>query len=117
MYSEIKNCRICKSKDLQTILSLGEQYLTGVFPKSKEIGEKVSKRPLDLVRCSCCGLLQMRQSYILSEMYGHNYGYRSCLNSSMVSHLDSKIKALEKFAKPQENDLVVDIGSNDATPL
>ncbi len=33
MYTEINKCRISESKNLITVLSLGEQYLTGVFPK------------------------------------------------------------------------------------
>ncbi|MEO5684440.1 MAG: class I SAM-dependent methyltransferase [Chitinophagaceae bacterium] len=115
MYTEIKKCRISGSTNLVTVLSLGEQYLTGVFPKSKE--EVVSKGPLDLVWCPDSGLLQMKQSYSLDEMYGDNYGYRSGLNGSMVKHLQLKIKTLERLAKPADNDLVIDIGSNDATSL
>lgn len=115
MYSEIKECRICKSNNLINVLSLGEQYLTGVFPKMK--GEKVSKGPLDMVFCPKCGLLQMQQSYCADEMYGENYGYRSGLNRSMVKHLEHKINTLEMLAKPTEDDLVIDIGSNDATSL
>lgn len=115
MYTEIKKCRICNSVNLVTVLSLGEQYLTGVFPKSPK--EKITKGPLDLVWCPKCGLLQMKQSYSLDEMYGDNYGYRSGLNSSMVNHLQQKMHALELLAKPSDNDIVVDIGSNDATAL
>ncbi len=115
MYTEIKNCRICKSKKINTILSLGDQFLTGVFPKSPN--DKISKGPLDLVRCSNCGLLQMKQSYNIDEMYGENYGYKSSLNSTMVKHLRQKIHTLENLVKVLENDIVIDIGSNDATTL
>ena len=115
MHSEIKKCRISGSSNLITVLSLGEQYLTGVFPKSKE--EEVSKGPLDLVWCPDGGLLQLKQSYSLDEMYGDNYGYRSGLNTSMVRHLTNKIHALERLVILNQNDLVIDIGSNDATSL
>jgi len=115
MYSEISKCRISGSKNLITVLSLGEQYLTGVFPKSIE--EEVTKGPLDLVWCPDSGLLQMKQSYSLDEMYGDNYGYRSGLNASMVRHLTNKIHTLERLVKLNEKDLVIDIGSNDATSL
>ena len=115
MYSEISKCRISGSENLVTVLSLGEQYLTGVFPKSTE--EEVSKGPLDLVWCPDSGLLQMKQSYDSNEMYGDNYGYRSGLNNSMVKHLQNKISFLEKLVKPTKDDLVIDIGSNDATSL
>jgi len=115
MYNEITKCRIGGGTNLITVLSLGEQYLTGVFPKSS--ADKITKGPLDLVWCPTSGLLQMKQSYSLDEMYGDNYGYRSGLNISMVRHLEQKIAALERLVKPQSNDLVIDIGSNDATSL
>jgi hypothetical protein len=115
MYSEISKCRISGSTNLINVLSLGEQYLTGVFPKSP--GEEITKGPLDLVWCPDSGLLQMKQSYSLDEMYGDNYGYRSGLNGSMVRHLTNKIHTLQRLVEISENDLVIDIGSNDATSL
>ena len=115
MYKEIKKCRIGDSSNLTTVLSLGNQYLTGVFPKDKS--EKITKGPLELVWCSDTGLLQMKHSFSLDEMYGDNYGYRSGLNSSMVAHLQQKINTLENLVILSEDDLVIDIGSNDATSL
>ncbi|MBX7174442.1 MAG: class I SAM-dependent methyltransferase [Pyrinomonadaceae bacterium] len=115
MHIKIKKCRICQSENLKKVVSLGEQYLTGVFPKSEK--EKITKGDVDVIWCENCGLLQMLQSYDLSEMYGDNYGYRSGLNASMVRHLTSKIQTLEKLVSLSENDLVIDIGSNDATSL
>ena len=115
MYTDVKKCRVCSSGKLNLVLSLGEQYLTGVFPKS--IDEKITKGPLELVFCDECTLLQMKHSFSLDEMYGENYGYRSGLNSSMVSHLQQKIRSLELLVKLTSEDLVIDIGSNDATSL
>src|SRR5678815_97342 len=115
MYTEISQCRISKSKNLVNVLSLGEQYLTGVFPKNKN--QEITKGPLDLVWCPDSGLLQMKQSYSLDEMYGDNYGYRSGLNVSMVTHLTNKIRTLERMVTLSSDDLVIDIGSNDATSL
>lgn len=115
MYKEISKCRISGSSNLVDVFSLGEQSLTGVFPKS--VDEKITNGPLDLVWCPDSGLLQLKQSYSLDEMYGDNYGYRSGLNASMVKHLTQKIHYLELLAKPTGNDIVIDIGSNDATSL
>jgi len=112
---KINKCRISGESDLVDILSLGDQYLTGVFPSSKE--EKVTKGPLDLVWAKESGLLQLKHSYDLGEMYGDNYGYRSGLNASMVEHLSNKINSLENLVQLNPNDIVIDIGSNDATSL
>jgi hypothetical protein len=115
VYTTINKCRINGSTNLQSVLSLGEQELTGVFPKDPT--QKITKGPVDLVWCPDSGLLQLKQSYSLDEMYGDNYGYRSGLNASMVSHLTQKISMLERLVALQPNDLVIDIGSNDATSL
>jgi hypothetical protein len=115
MYTEIKKCRICGNANILEVLSLGEQHLTGVFPKT--IDTPVTKGPLGMVWCHDCGLLQLKQSYSLDEMYGDNYGYRSGLNASMVAHLTHKIRGLERLVHLTSSDLVIDIGSNDATSL
>lgn len=115
MITKLKACRISKSTNLINVLSLGEQFLTGVFPKNTS--DKITKGPLDLLWCPDSGLLQLGHSYDLNEMYGENYGYRSGLNQSMVNHLTQKIKTLERLIQLDDGDLVIDIGSNDATTL
>lgn len=111
----ITQCRICSGNNLTPVLSLGEQCLTGIFPK--KTSSVVTTGPLDLIWCQDCGLLQLGHSFPLPEMYGANYGYRSGLNKSMVSHLQQKIAALEKTYPLMQEDVVLDIGSNDATTL
>jgi hypothetical protein len=113
--TKLQRCRVSGSTNLVPVLSLGEQALTGVFPRSAQ--ESVTAGPLSLVWCPESGLLQLDHSYDLGEMYGDNYGYRSGLNQSMVRHLTQKIRELERFAGLKSGDAVLDIGSNDATSL
>ena len=115
VYTEIDKCRISQDSNLITVLQLGTQALTGVFPKSKE--EEITTGPLELVWSPVSQLLQMKHSYSLDEMYGDNYGYRSGLNLSMVSHLTNKIHSLERRVELMPGDCVIDVGSNDATSL
>ena len=121
MYTKISSCRICGNTNLVPILDLGEQMLTGVFPKIKD-PKAATVGPLSLVKCmgndvSSCGLVQLAHSYDLSEMYGLNYGYRSGLNKSMVSHLHAKVDRITSMVQLKPKDLVIDIGSNDGTTL
>jgi hypothetical protein len=113
-YQRIESCRVSGSRNLIPVLHLGEQELTGVFPHPDE---HVTAGPLDLVWCPDSGLLQLAHTYEASEMYGDNYGYRSGLNGSMVRHLTQKISHLERVANLNTGDVVLDIGSNDATSL
>lgn len=118
MYSRTNKCRICGNSNLVGVLDLGTQMLTGIFPRTK--GSNVTSGPLRLVKCTgrdTCGLLQLEHSYDLHEMYGENYGYRSALNVSMVTHLQGKVRRILERVTPKEGDLIVDIGSNDSTTL
>jgi SAM-dependent methyltransferase len=121
MFEEITKCRICGNENLVSIVNLGDQCLTGVFPTNRD--EEVTRGPLELVKCSLdqetrnCGLVQLRQSYDFREMYGSNYGYRSSLNQTMVRHLRAKAEALQRLVSLKSGDVVLDIGSNDGTLL
>ncbi len=114
-------CRLCGNTDLKLILKLGEQPLSGVFPRPEAPDPSVS--PLELIRCNkeskpdACGLVQLRHQAELSEMYGTTYGYFSSISPTMVSHLEEKVRHLKAFAKPVKDDVVLDIGCNDGTLL
>lgn len=114
-YREIEKCRVGGDSNLVSVLNLGRQALTGVFPSN--VSEPVTEGPLELVWSPDSGLLQLRHSYNSDEMYGDNYGYRSGLNQSMVEHLANKVSGLEKFTGLASGDVVLDIGSNDCTTL
>lgn len=120
MHKKISSCRICGNSNLEIVLDLGEQMLTGVFPSIID-PQIATKGPLILVKCFnnqfSCGLLQLGHSYSKEEMYGKNYGYRSGLNKSMVKHLHSKVDRITSMIKLEADDLVIDIGSNDGTTL
>lgn len=114
IYKEIEECRFSKDRNLKTVLKLNEQVLTGVFPKPNEF---VESGPLELVFSEKSCLLQLKHTYFPEKMYGMNYGYRSSLNQSMINHLVDKAHMLEKLINLKENDVVLDIGSNDSTFL
>lgn len=115
MYKKIEKCRVNDKGHLISVLNLGKQALTGVFPKNRD--EEITVGPLELVWCPESGLLQLNHSYEPDEMYGDNYGYRSGLNQSMVDHLTNKVRYLEKLVGLKSGDVIVDIGSNDCTTL
>lgn len=110
---------MCGNQNLTRVLALGEQSLTGVFPKS--VGEEITRGPLEIAKCQGeqgCGLVQLRHSYDLTEVFGASYGYRSGLNQSMVTHLRRKVGEMEdRVGGLASGDLVLDIGSNDGTLL
>ena len=114
--SAVNNCVKCKSNNLKEIINLGEQSMTGVFPRKTT--DIVPKGILDLIMCLDCSLVQIGHEYPMEDMYGENYGYRSGLNNSMVHHLRKKNNNLiNRYFNSQTPKHVLDIGSNDGTFL
>ena len=54
------------------------QALTGCFPKLDMPSPE--QAPLMLVRCNDCGLVQLKHSVGVDEMFGEIAGYQSGLN-------------------------------------
>jgi NDP-4-keto-2,6-dideoxyhexose 3-C-methyltransferase len=118
MLRAIDRCRVCGDARLVPLIDLGDQALTGIFPRRED--PTVATAPLELVKCmgeGACGLIQLRHTYDLHALYGRHYGYRSSLNRSMVRHLEAKVQRLLRTVTLRQGDLVLDIGSNDGTLL
>lgn len=113
--TNINNCRICKSDEIDIVISLGEQVITSRFPKYGDFS--TPKTPIDLCKCANCGLLQLNQTTISSELYEYEYGYRSGISNTMREHLKKYQEEILSKVELKENDYVVDIGSNDSTML
>lgn len=108
----IKDCRVCHSRRLTKVLSLGNQYVsdfvtsTGHYPRV----------PLELVRCSNCGLVQLRHTFPRGSLYRH-YWYKSGISRTMREALADIVSNACEIARPSAGDMVLDIGCNDGTLL
>lgn len=116
---EINRCRICDGTGFETVVDLGWQAITGIFPREADT-DRFPGGPLKLIRCVSndgCGLVQLAHSFDPNQMYGDNYGYRSGLNTSMIDHLRSRVNQITARLTLKTGDVVIDIGSNDGTTL
>lgn len=111
----MRHCRMCSDENLISLLSLGDMYLSGIFPENPLA--QLSHGVLELFLCETCTLVQLGESFPADEMYGDNYGYRSGLNATMVGHLGGVVDYACSFVALEPSDPVLDIGSNDGTLL
>jgi NDP-4-keto-2,6-dideoxyhexose 3-C-methyltransferase len=109
-------CRICNKKQYSKIINLGNQPLSGVFPKIQS-NKKVKQSPLNLIRCNSCDLIQLFDTANVGDMYGSSYGYNSGLSKLMINHLKDGFLKLTKYKKLAKKNNILDIGSNDSTFL
>lgn len=68
--------------------------------------------PLDLVRCPACALVQITETVDPEVLFGH-YAYFSSFSDTMVDHAKSLVEHLVATEELGEQDLAVEIASND----
>ena len=112
---KIKFCRNCKNNKFSNVLSLGKMSFTGKF--SKSFFQNIPSAYLNLLLCKRCKLVQLDRSFNQKYLYGNDYGYRTGVNNTMISHVEKVVKKCSALAKLKTNDHVLDIASNDATLL
>lgn len=108
-------CRICKNTELIDIMNLGEQIITSRFPLYGDFS--TPSTPIELILCKECSLVQLKYSTEASELYEHEYGYRSGISNTMKQHLKSYQQEIISKINLNKDDVIVDIGSNDSTML
>ncbi|MDP1689115.1 MAG: class I SAM-dependent methyltransferase [bacterium] len=115
---EIDKCRVCGSKKLTAIFSLGDLYVSDFLDNSDM--DSAQKAPLELVLCSAneggCGLLQLKHTVSNEVMY-RQYWYLSGTNKTMTNELHDIASTLESMVNLKEGDYVIDVGANDGTLL
>ena len=111
---KLKNCRICKTTNLKKLFSLGDLCFTGKFPSENT---EIEKKPITLVICKNCELVQLGHNFDLKYLYGPDYGYRTGINKTMLNHVSKVVQILLKKTKIKKNDQVLDIASNDGSLL
>lgn len=107
----ITHCRSCQSRNLVDVATIGRQALS-IFgdKRSEEYG-------LDLIICTNCSLVQLKESTPPEKLYTENYGYRSGINNTIKADLKDVVERATKGANLLSGDIVLDIGANDGTLL
>lgn len=116
----IDRCRVCGNL-LRPSVSIGDQYLSSMFPATLDYHEEVPRLPLDLALCvgdgkTGCGLLQLAHELDLSAMYDA-YPYTSATNAAMPRVLEDVAQSGRALGHLEKGDVVLDIGCNDGTLL
>ena len=106
VYERRKTCRACHSEAFEPVLSLGSQYLVRFVPA---IDLSLPKSPLDLVRCTQCGLLQLQHT-VDPDLLFREFWYRSGINESMRMALKDIVDAVALY---KLEGTWLDIGAND----
>jgi len=119
VYKSLKKCRICGSKDLYKYLDLGKTPLANHLIDIKNADKKEDTFPLEVLYCKNCSLSQL-SIVVEPEVLFSYYPYRSSVSKSFRKHcagMAAKAAKILGANEKNENNLVVDIASNDGCLL
>ena len=109
-------CQICSFEPLYPIIALGHQPPSDAFISPERKHESFNVYPLDVFFCTNCKLVQL--GYMVDpEILFRDYVYNTRTNAATCDNFMELAKSVTKKYKLKNEDLVVDIGSNDGTLL
>jgi hypothetical protein len=107
-------CIVCGDGRVDEFLDLGETALANQFLRDKDAHEP--KYPLRVGFCRACAHVQLMETVPPLEMF-ENYLYISSASDTLKQHLWELSDDLVRRYRLGADDLVIDIGCNDATLL
>ena len=113
----LSNCQNCNSKNMHVILDLGHQPLCDSLLTKEMLNSSEKTYPLRMLWCEECSLAQLDYCVDGNEVYHPDYPYRTGITKELVEYQKTMSDSLIKKYDIKENDLVIDIGSNDGTLL
>ena len=107
------SCRLCNSKQLEIVLDLQPSPLCDAYVKEKRTQEFYEMK---LQRCKECEFIQLGTVVDPKVIY-FDYLYVTTSSSGLSDHFETYAHSVTQKLSIKPGDLVIDIGSNDATLL
>jgi len=114
---KINNCQICGSSKLIEVMNIGDQPLANSLIKSITESNDVKKYPINIIRCAECTLLQLDYIVDQKKVYHPDYPYLPGITKTVDNEQKELSDYIFKEFDLKNNDLVIDIGSNDGSLL
>lgn len=116
LLKKLHSCRVCKTKDLDKVLTFGPTPLANAFLTKLQLDEPEYFYPLDVDYCNNCGFIQLSNVVSPEVLFG-NYVYVSSTSSIFIDHFKKMADYVFPRFLSRKDSFVIDIGSNDGILL
>ncbi len=107
------NCRGCGAKLTLTFLDLGMSPIANNLVEDKQLNHRNKSYPLRAMTCEKCALVQLSEAIPKEKLFPSSYTYFSSYSSTWLEHSKSYVEKIISLLQLNQNDLVVEIASND----
>lgn len=116
LYTIRSTCRLCESSNLELVIPLGDSPVSEKYLSKENLSEKQDKVPLDLYFCLECTHVQLL-AIVDPDFLWSDFTFKTSNNLALVTHFKDIAKRILSINSINENDLIIDVGSNDGTLL
>jgi 2-polyprenyl-3-methyl-5-hydroxy-6-metoxy-1,4-benzoquinol methylase len=107
------SCRACRSELNLTLIDLGSSPIANNLETDSDLIDQSKKFPLKVLTCHVCSLVQLSETISKENLFASNYSYYSSYSTSWLIHSKNYVDEIIHFLEINENDLVIEIASND----
>ena len=107
------NCRGCGAKLTLTFLDLGMSPIANNLVENKQLNHQNKSYPLRAMTCEKCALVQLSEAIPKEKLFPSSYTYFSSYSSTWLEHSKTYVEKMISLLQLNQNDLVVEIASND----
>ena len=107
------NCRGCGAKLTLTFLDLGMSPIANNLVENKQLNHQNKSYPLRAMTCEKCALVQLSEAIPKEKLFPSSYTYFSSYSSTWLEHSKTYAEKMISLLQLNQNDLVVEIASND----
>lgn len=113
----IRQCQICGSEPLRSVLFLGYIPPVNTMPEIGSVPEEQPAYPLEMLRCQGCGHVQIGLEVPAEILFPYSYPYLSGTTRILRENFADLYRECADIIAMDPESLIVDIGSNDGTLL
>ena len=106
-------CRSCGGKNASTFIDLGLSPLANSYVAMQDAATTDAQYPLHARVCNRCFLVQVDDVVPAADIFDHDYAYFSSFSDSWLEHCKGFAASAAKRYKLGQEDLVMEIASND----
>ncbi len=113
----MNSCQFCANEKITEILYLGAVPPVNDMHAAGEEQNQVNYFPLPFCHCEECGLTQIGLTLDREIVFPRTYPYLTGMTKSLIENFVTQAQQVNSYLKLTQEDLVVDIGSNDGSLL
>src|SRR5271155_3168067 len=113
----VNRCQICNSEQLESALFLGYLPPVNTMPEIGKRPKEEAAYPAELLYCRECTLAQLGLIVDPKILFPPEYPYSSGTTKILRENFKELYEECSQIVPLEKDHLIIDIGSNDGTPL